>query len=52
MLMSAVQQSDSVIHIYTHSFLVLSSITFYPKRLDIVPCAIQLDLIAYSFQME
>ena len=39
---SAVQQSDPVIHIYI-LFLILSSITFYHKRLDIVPCAIQQD---------
>ena len=30
-------------------FLILSSITFYHKGLDIVPCVIQQDLIAYPF---
>ena len=30
-------------------FLILSSIRFYPKRLDRVPCAVQQDLIAYPF---
>ena len=37
---SAVQHSDSVIHIYT-LFILLYSIIFHPKRLDIVPCAVQ-----------
>ena len=37
-------------YIYTYIlFLILSSIMFYPKRLDIVPCAIQQDFIAYPF---
>ena len=36
------------IHIYT-LFLILSFIMFYPKRLDIVPCAVQQALIAYPF---
>ena len=36
----AVQHNEPVIYIYTF-FLILSSIMFYPKRLDIVPCAIQ-----------
>ena len=37
-------------HIYTHMpFLILSSIMIYPKRLDIFPCAVQKDLIAYPF---
>jgi len=38
LLISAVQQSDSV---YTHTVLFLSSITVYPKTLDVVPCAVQ-----------
>ena len=38
------------IYIYTHiPFLILSSIIFYPKRLDIVPYAVQQDLLAYPF---
>ena len=37
---SAVQQSDSVIHIYTF-FFIFFSIIFYHRILDIVPCAIQ-----------
>ena len=36
------------IYIYILVF-ILSSITFYPKRLNIVPCAVQWDLIAYPF---
>ena len=56
----SVQQSDPVtrcvyvcIYIYMNTnilfFLILSSIMAYPKRLDIVPCAIQEDFIAYPF---
>lgn len=44
MSISAVQITQSQIYIYTHTetiFLMLSSILFYPKRLDMVPCAIQ-----------
>ena len=41
-LISAVQQSDSVIHIYIYScFKVFSSIMVYHRILNIVPCAIQ-----------
>ena len=39
-------------HTYTHTcilFPILSPIMVYPKRLDIVPCAVQQDLIAYPF---
>ena len=39
-------------HIYTHThilFLILSSIMFYPQRLDIVSHAVQQGLIAYPF---
>ena len=39
-LISAVQQSDSVIHIYTF-FFIFFSITVYHRMLNIVPCAIQ-----------
>ena len=35
------------IYIYEFFFLILSSLMFYPKRLDIVPCTIEQDLIAY-----
>ena len=30
-------------------FLILSSIVFYPRRLDRVPCALHQDLISYPF---
>ena len=49
-VISTVQQSDPVIYIFF--FLTLSSIMFYPKKLDIVPCAIQQDLIAYPLQRQ
>ena len=39
-LISAVQHSDSVIHIYTF-FLVFSSIMVYHRILNIVACAIR-----------
>ena len=48
---SALQQSDSVIHIYPFPFLLFSSILVYPKRLDRVPCAGQQDLTADPFSM-
>ena len=40
--------------VYTQAFFFLdcSSIMFYHKWLDIVPCAIQQDLIAYPLQMQ
>lgn len=47
-LISAVQQSDSVMHIHTFLFIFFS-IMIYLRRLDIVPYAIQQDLIAYTF---
>ena len=52
LLYSRVTPSYVYIYIYTHSlFLILSSIMVYPKRLAIVPCAIQQDVTAYPFQM-
>ena len=40
-------------HTYTYIlFLTLSSIMFHHKWLDIVPCGIQQDLIAYPLQMQ
>ena len=39
---SAVQQSDSILHTHTCSFLKISfSIMICPRILDIAPCAIQ-----------
>ena len=40
LLVSGIQQSDSVIHIYL-SFIRFFSIIGYYKILNIVPCAIQ-----------
>ena len=51
MPISALQQSDPGIHIYT-LFLILSSIMFYHKWMDIGPHALQQDLIAYPLQMQ
>ena len=46
-----VQQSYTVMCVCTCTFSFLSSIMFCPKRLDIVPCAVQQDLIADPFYM-
>ena len=40
-LISAVQQSASVIHIYTFFFFIFFSIMVYHKILNIVLCAVQ-----------
>ena len=37
--------------IYGHFFFILSSTVFYPKRLDVLPCAVQLDLFAYPLEL-
>ena len=60
MLVSGVQQSDSYIYIYiyiyiytrTHLYIYMFFFRFvfiicYYKILNIVPCAIQLDLVVY-----
>ena len=42
-LISSLQQSDSVIHIYIHIywfFFILFSIMVYQRILNVVPCAI------------
>ena len=50
---STVQQSDPVTYAYVYIlFLTLSSIMFYHKWLDIIPCAIQQDVLAYPLQMQ
>ena len=49
MLISAVQQSDSVLRIYT-SFFILFSIMIYHRIVNIVPCAMQQDLV-YPFDI-
>ena len=48
-LITAIQQSDSVIHIYTVFFKIFFSIMVYHRILNIVPCAIQQDLVVYPF---
>ena len=51
----ALQQSDPVVHTYIYTyivFLTLSSSMFHRKWLDIVPRAVQQDLIAYPLQMQ
>ena len=45
------KETQLYIHIYI-IFLTLSSIMFHHKWLDIVPCAIEQDLIAYPLQMQ
>ena len=51
MLISTVQQNDSVIYIlyiYIYTFFVtFFSILVYHRILNIVPCAIQKDLVVY-----
>ena len=52
---SAVQQRDPVTHTHTHThilFPTLSSPMLHHTILDIVPCAIRQDLIAYALQMQ
>ena len=47
MLISTLQESDSVTHIYIlHIFF---SIMAYHRILNIVPCAMHQDLLVYSF---
>ena len=48
-LISAVQQSDSVIHIYAFFLEIFFSILVYRRILNKVPCAIQSDLVVYPF---
>ena len=33
-------------------FLTLTSIMFHHKKLDVIPCAMQQDLIAYAFEKQ
>ena len=47
-LISAVQQNDSVIHIYT-LFFIFFSIMVYPRILNIVLCATRQNLVVYPF---
>ena len=46
MLLSDIQQSDSVVHIYIYIFFfIFFSILVYYRVLNIVPCAIQYHLV-------
>ena len=47
LFISAVQQCDSAIYIYTFFFIIFF-IMVYPRILNIVPCAIQQELVYYS----
>ena len=56
-LISTVEQRDSVIYIYiyvyTHTFFfIFFSIMVYHRVLNIVPCAIQEDLVAHPFYIQ
>ena len=52
MLISAVQQSDLVIDININTFFfILLSTMVYHRLLNIVSCAVQKDLVAYSFHV-
>ena len=47
-LISAIQQCDSVTHTYIYTFFfIFFSIMVYLRILNIVPCALQQDLVAY-----
>ena len=48
MLISTVQQSDSVIHMHAFIFIFFS-IMVYHRILNIAPCAIQQDLFCFTF---
>ena len=47
-LISAVQQSDLYIYIYTHILFIFFSSMVYHRILNIVPCAVQWELVVYS----
>ena len=51
-LVSGVQQSDSVIHIIYSFFFRFFSLIGYPRTLNRVPCAIQLGLAGYLSYMK
>ena len=46
-LISAVEQSDSVSHMYIYILFHIFCIMIYHRILNIVPCAIQKDLVVY-----
>ena len=47
-LLSDLQQSDSVTYIYIH-FFIFFSIMVYHRVLNMVPCAVQQDLVHLSY---
>ena len=49
-LISALQQSSSIAHTYM-LFFILLSIMVYHRRLNIVPCSVQWDLVIYPFYL-
>ena len=51
MLISAVQKSDLVIHIHIYYFSIFFSIVVYHRILNIVPCAVQWELIIRSSRL-
>ena len=54
-LISGIQQSDSVIHTYIYIYIFFFrffSIIGYYKILSIVPCAIQLVIVGYRFYIQ
>ena len=46
-LISAVHQGDSIMHIYTFFFIFFPTMV-YLRVLNIVPCAIQYDLVIFN----
>ena len=52
MLVSGVQQSGLVIHVYMRIFLNLFSIVGYYKILNTVPCVTQHICVAYLFNLQ
>ena len=49
-LIAAVEQSDSVAHMYTF-FLIFISTMVYQRILNIIPCGIQEDLVFFMYSM-
>ena len=47
-LFSAIQQSESIIHKYIHSFLYSLPLSYH-RMLNVFPCATQYDLTVYPF---
>ena len=49
-LIAAVEQSDSVAHMYTFFFIFIS-IMVYQRILNIIPCGIQEDLVFFMYSI-